>query len=99
MNSRNFVPISIRKRGCSGRRCIQPKSMFGQMTTRPRRATRRFTAWTRGANEQQEFCSDLNQEKGLLWPALHTAKVYVWPNDNPAETRDSKVHSVDSWCK
>ncbi len=40
-----------------------------------------------GVSGPQRF----NLEKGLLWPTLHTPKIYVCPNDNLTETRYSKV--------
>ena len=36
-----------------------------------------------------------NLEKGLLWPMLHSPKLYVCPNDNPAETRYSQFFGTN----
>ena len=44
-----------------------------------------------GVSGPQRF----NLEKGLLWPTLHLPKVYVCPNDNPTETRYSKVYGAN----
>ena len=44
-----------------------------------------------GVSGPQRF----NLEKGLLWLTLHAPKIYVCPNDNPTETRYSKVLDAD----